>query len=117
MSSPGAWTVAGFLVSIGVDKSDADSAAAALLGAGYKTEKYLLSAGSEHLEKANIPLPVIDVILRHQEEVGQQQQQLLVPPLQQQAPPPWLPQQQDEAQVHESKRKGQEEAKEDGEFI
>lgn len=59
-----------FLLSIGVDESDAEFSASKLLGAGYKTEKYLLSAKSEHLEKVGIPFPVIDVILAHQEEIG-----------------------------------------------
>jgi hypothetical protein len=71
MSSPSTstWTFVSFLVSIGVEESDADIAAAALLAAGYKTEKYLLSATSNYLEKAKVALPVIDVILGHQGEV------------------------------------------------
>ena len=62
-SSGSTWTVASFLARVGVDKSDIDSAAAKLLDSGYKTERYLLSAQSEHLEKIGIPFPVIGVIL------------------------------------------------------
>ncbi|KAL3907182.1 MAG: hypothetical protein SGILL_008973 [Bacillariaceae sp.] len=68
------WTkeeVAAFLLSIGVAASDADSAAAALHTAGYKTEHYLLVAESDHLEKAHIPFPVIDVIREHQRKKKQ----------------------------------------------
>jgi hypothetical protein len=79
MSLPTTWTVSGFLLSIGVDGSDVDSAAAALIAAGYKTEKYLLSAKSDHLEKAEVALPVIDVILAHQEEF--RQSKILMPAL------------------------------------
>ena len=61
----------GFLLSIGVDGSDVDAAATALIAAGYKTEKYLLSATRESLKEANVALPVIDVILAHQEELRQ----------------------------------------------
>ena len=75
MSCPRTWTVESFLTTIGVDESDVDSAAAALADAGYKTERYLLSARSEHLEKVGIPFPVIDLILAHQEEVAQQHHQ------------------------------------------
>lgn len=71
MSLPTKWTVSGFLLSIGVDESDVDSASKALIAAGYKTEKYLLSAKSDHLEKAEVAFPVIDVILAHQEEFRQ----------------------------------------------
>ena len=74
MSSPSTWTVESFLATIGVDNSDVDAAAEALMDAGYKTERYLLSARSEHLEKVGVPFPVIDLILAHQEKVAQQQQ-------------------------------------------
>lgn len=78
MSSPSTrtctWTVESFLATIGVDDSDIDSAAAALMDAGYKTETYLLSASRDSLKEAKVALPVIDLILAHQEKVVQQQQ-------------------------------------------
>jgi len=67
-NSGSAWTVATYLVSIGVDESDAGSAAEKLLDAGYKTETYLLSATRESLKDAKMPLPVIDVLLKKQLE-------------------------------------------------
>lgn len=57
-----------YLVSIGVDESDADSVAAKLLDAGYKTETYLLSATRDSLKEAKVPLPVIDVLLKQQQQ-------------------------------------------------
>ena len=69
MSSP-TWTVKSFLATIGVDESDVDSAASKLLGAGFKTEKYLLCASRESLQAAGVALPVIDVILDHQGKEG-----------------------------------------------
>lgn len=57
-----------YLVSIGVDESDVDSVAAKLLDAGYKTETYLLSATRDSLKEAKVPLPVIDVLLKQQQQ-------------------------------------------------
>ena len=67
-NSGSTWTVATYLVSIGVDESDAGSAAERLLNAGYKTETYLLSATRESLREAKVSLPVIDVLLKKQLE-------------------------------------------------
>ena len=69
VSSPGsAWTVSTFLLSIGVDESNADSAATALLDVDHKTEKHLLSEQSIHPEKANVASPVDNVVHAHQKE-------------------------------------------------
>lgn len=60
--------VAGFLQLIGVDETDSDTAAAALRGAGYKTKAYLLAARPESLEKAKVADPVIDIIIKYQQQ-------------------------------------------------
>lgn len=75
MSSPSEWTVPSFLSSIGVDVSDIDTAAKALMDAGYKTETYLLAASRDSLKEAKVAFPVIDLIIAHQETARQQNQQ------------------------------------------
>ena len=66
MSSKSEWTIKSFLTSIGVDESDVDDAAAALMAAGYKKKNYFLSATRESLEKSKIAFAIIDVILNFQ---------------------------------------------------